>query len=94
MPIGNNRPASIDVFSRASGVSYFEQHVFTNLISQLFNGFWAFYLIKIAFATAVVCWLFKSGDVEEDEKYYVLLLVIIFGLAPGVRDSLRLLCGV
>ncbi|VVC72164.1 Uncharacterised protein [uncultured archaeon] len=85
---------SIDVFSGAGGIAYFEQHVFTNLLAQAFSGFWAFFAIKIAFATAVVYWLAKGGDVEEDEKYYVLLLITIFGLAPGVRDMLRLLCGV
>ncbi|MDD5317998.1 MAG: DUF63 family protein, partial [Candidatus ainarchaeum sp.] len=72
---------------------YGEQHVLANALAS-FGGFASFYLVKIAFATAVVFWLAKSGDVEEDEKYYVLLLITIFGLAPAARDSLRLLCGV
>jgi len=85
---------SIDVFSKMRPISYFEQHVVTNALAQAFGGFWIFYLVKVAFAIAAVYLLEKSSDVKEDERYYVMLLLVIFGLAPGVRDSLRLLCGV
>jgi len=85
---------SIDVFSRMGGITYFEQHVLTNALAQAFGGFWIFYVVKVAFAIAAVYLLEKSSDIKEDERYYVMLLLVIFGLAPGVRDSLRLLCGV
>jgi len=85
---------SIDVFSKAQGIAYFEQHVVTNALAQAFGGFWVFYVIKVLFAIAAVYFLEKSTDVKPDERYYIMLLLIIFGLAPGVRDVMRLLCGV
>ena len=85
---------SIDLFSRAQGIQYFEQHVVTNALASMFGGFWVFYIIKILFAIAAVYFLEKSKDVSSNERYYLMLLLIIFGLAPGVRDILRLLCGV
>lgn len=85
---------SIDIFSRIAGAQYFEQHVFTNIISVVFGGFWAFYAIKILFATGAVWLLDRDSGLKDDELNYVILLIIIFGLAPGVRDALRLLCGV
>lgn len=85
---------SIDIFSPIAGLQYFEQHVVTNVIASAFGGFWAFYAIKLAFATGAVWLLDKDRGIGDDERNYILLLLIIFGLAPGVRDSLRLLCGV
>lgn len=85
---------SIDIFSKAAGAGYFEQHVVTNVIASAFGGFWAFYAIKILFAIAAVWLLDRDSGLKDGERNYVILLVIIFGLAPGVRDVLRLLCGV
>lgn len=85
---------TIDVFSHDMGLAYFEQHVLTNSIADFFGGFWAFYLIKVVFALAAAYLLETTKDLEKDEKYYVYLLLIIFGLAPGLRDLLRMLCGV
>lgn len=90
---------SINLFGMLGGVvhspfGYGEQHVLSNAIGAVFGGFWAFYAVKVLFAAAVVYWLGKSSDVSEEERVYVLLLVIIFGLAPGIRDALRMLCGV
>lgn len=85
---------SIDIFSRMMGIQYFEQHVVTNVISQVFGGFWAFYFIKLIFSIGAV-WLIDSDKgIGDNERNYIVLLLIIFGLAPGVRDALRLLCGV
>ncbi|MBI5159726.1 DUF63 family protein [Candidatus Micrarchaeota archaeon] len=36
----------------------------------------------------------KEKAFNDDKKNYLLLLLVIFGLAPGVRDALRLLAGV
>ena len=85
---------TIDMFGPMIGRAYFEQHVVTNIIAQFFGGFWAFYLIKVLFAIAAVYLLETSDDVKKEDKNYILLLLIIFGLAPGVRDSLRMLSGV
>ncbi len=35
----------------------------------------------------------REEGYNEDKQYFLLLLLIIFGLAPGVRDILRLLAG-
>jgi uncharacterized membrane protein len=49
--------------------------------------------VKVLFSSAAV-WIVETSDDRRDEKNYILLLLIIFGLAPGVRDALRLLAGV
>jgi uncharacterized membrane protein len=82
---------SIELFSE---VKYFEQHLLSNMISSVSGSMFFYYLIKVIFAIGVVILLEKSDDMSKEEKNYVYLLLIIFGLAPGVRDLLRLLCGV
>jgi uncharacterized membrane protein len=71
---------------------YFEQHVFSNLIGQNF-GFFAFYLFKIALATAFV-YLVDKEKMDSFDKRYLLVIAMIFGLAPGLRDLLRVAFGV
>lgn len=85
---------TIDVFAQLTGKPYFEQHVVPNMISDVFGGFWAFYLVKLLFAACAVYIIRRSSDMSEQERNYILLLLIIFGLAPGARGALRLLCGV
>lgn len=69
---------------------YFEQHVVGGaLISGL--GPIAFLLVKVIFGAAVVWFLRKEAT---EEKNYALILITIFGLGPGLRDLLRLACGV
>lgn len=80
---------AIDLFSG----KYFEQHVLSNALGVFFGSMFAFYVIKVLFSTLAVYLVESSNDARED-KNYVLLLLIIFGLAPGVRDLLRLLAGV
>lgn len=82
---------SIELFSE---VKYFEQHLLSNMISSLSGSMFFYYMVKVIFATAAVILLEKSEDMSKEERNYVYLLLIIFGLAPGVRDLLRLLCGV
>ncbi|MEW5954978.1 MAG: DUF63 family protein [Candidatus Micrarchaeota archaeon] len=75
--------------------AYFEQHVVGGALIGV-GGPAAFYGLKVAFALAAV-WLVKSelGKKEDSEKkVFVLLLLTIFGLAPGVRDALRIMAGV
>ncbi|MCX6778395.1 MAG: DUF63 family protein [Candidatus Micrarchaeota archaeon] len=77
---------------------YFEQHVLSRAIgdagSVIFGaigGMFLFYLIKVgisAWAVSVV-----SEEKNAEMKNYVLLLLLIFGLAPGVRDLLTLVVG-
>jgi uncharacterized membrane protein len=95
---------TIDIWNRFEslcterGHCYGEQHVlsdalgqFGNLIFAPIGGFFLFYLVKVLFST------FAAQVVEKDskgeEREFILLLLIIFGLAPGMRNMLTLLMG-
>ena len=82
---------AIELFG--GGNTYFEQHVLSNALGVFFGSMFAFYVIKVLFSTLAV-YLVESSNDSREEKNYILLLLIIFGLAPGVRDLLRLLAGV
>lgn len=71
---------------------YWEQQLLSGFVFN-FGGPIAFFLLKVAFAFVVVEVL-RDEKVEKQQRAYLLLLVTIFGLAPGVRDALRILCGV
>lgn len=77
---------------------YSEQHVVGNLIFDLFGGPWAFLVVKLLFAVVVVYFLRKEMAKRESAKVgevaFVSLIITLFGLAPGMRDALRLLAGV
>ncbi len=77
---------------------YSEQHVVGNLIFDAFGGPWAFLVVKLIFALIVVYVLRmemqKSSGTKVEEIAFVSLIITIFGLAPGLRDALRLLAGV
>jgi uncharacterized membrane protein len=80
---------AIDILSG----KYFEQHVISGALGTIFGTMFAFYVVKVLFSSLAV-WIVETSDDKRDEKNYILLLLIIFGLAPGVRDALRLLAGV
>jgi uncharacterized membrane protein len=82
---------AIDLFNNGTG--YFEQHVVSGALGTFFGTMFAFYVVKVLFSSLAV-WIVETSDDKRDEKNYILLLLIIFGLAPGVRDALRLLAGV
>ncbi|MFH1447595.1 MAG: DUF63 family protein [Candidatus Micrarchaeota archaeon] len=81
---------------------YGEQHILSDAIGQFGNvffgpgriylgGFFLFYLVKLLFSGAAAVVIEK--DSKGDEKDFILLLLIIFGFAPGMRDLLTLLMG-
>ena len=74
-----------------SQLGYWEQHVVGGALVTL-NPF-LFYAVKVAFITAAIVVLQKA-KLSEQERNYLTLILIIFGLAPGFRDWLRLLAGV
>jgi uncharacterized membrane protein len=82
----------IDYFSDISGIQYFEQHVFSSAIGALGGTYFVFYLVKaaIAFFAADVI---NKEKMSIDDKYYVALVVMIMGFAPGIRDILRMMIG-
>lgn len=75
--------------------SYFEQHVVSGAVMQLGTPL-AFFVLKALFVLAVVEILRRElrEKREENQKNFILLLIIILGLAPGLRDLLRIACGV
>jgi len=75
--------------------TYFEQHVVGGALIGA-AGPIAFYGLKVVFALAAVLVIRSElGKTEDAEKRnYVLLLLTIFGLAPGLRDALRIMGGV
>ena len=78
--------------------TYGEQHVVGNFVMDLLGGPLAFYFVKLAFVLAVIFLLRRELNEkkpgEAEEKNYILLIITIFGLAPGVRDALRIIAGV
>jgi len=82
---------ALDLAPLFSGISYREQHVVANAISDTFGGFWAFYVIKVLVAFVVV-WLLRKESREE--RLFYLSVVVLLGLAPGLRDLLRMWMGV
>jgi len=82
----------IDVFSGISGRQYFEQHVLSAGIGNLFGTYFAFYLIKVGIAFAAA-WVLKNEKMDQEDKYYIALILMIMGFAPGLRDMLRMMVG-
>lgn len=83
----------IDFFGKITGKSYFEQHVIPGWIGSMFGTFFPFYLLKIGIAFTAAWFIFKEKDASVNEKNFVALLLIIIGLAPGLRDLLRMVVG-
>ncbi|MCX8200112.1 MAG: DUF63 family protein [Candidatus Micrarchaeota archaeon] len=84
---------TLDIYNKVHGGGYVEQHVLANHLASIMGGSMILFLaLKVVLAVMVVWILEKEKD--EGEKGYIALLIIIFGLAPGVRDLLRLVCGV
>ena len=72
---------------------YSEQHVVANALFDAFGGPIAFYAVKLLFVLFAVYILRKESN-NQNEHVYLLLLISILGLAPGMRDALRMLFGV
>ncbi|MFA6490071.1 MAG: DUF63 family protein [Candidatus Micrarchaeia archaeon] len=83
----------IDIFGKQSGMQYFEQHVLSSGIGGATPlGFFLFFAVKVALASAIVYFLSKEKMGAHD-RALVLIVVGIMGFAPGIRDVLRMLCG-
>ncbi len=76
---------------------YGEQHVVGNAVMAGLGGPAAFFLLKVAFAFAVIHIArreFAKSDSDSQTKTFLLLLIAIFGLGPGTRDLARITLGV
>ena len=93
---------AIEIFNRISpeciefGRCYAGQHVVERFFTNLFPfGTIIFFLIKVA-VVSLFCYLIEreiKGKRNENGRNFLYTLVIVFGLAPGVRNFLRLLIG-
>lgn len=83
---------AIDFFGPMTGVRYFEQHVFSAAIGSIGDTYFTFYLLKTAIAFAAAHVLMKE-KMELEDKYFVALVLMIMGFAPGIRDILRMVVG-
>lgn len=83
---------TLDIFNAFNGIKYAEQHVVANVLSGMFGETMIpFLLVKIILSIGIIFFLEKEKN--ENERNFIALLVIIFGLAPGIRNTLRLICG-
>ena len=83
----------IDIFGKMAGKQYFEQHVLSSGIGEATPlGFFLFFAVKVALASAIVYFLSKE-KLSSHDRALVLAVVAIMGFAPGLRDLLRMLCG-
>lgn len=76
--------------------SYGEKHVFSSFIMGMPYGALIFIALKIALIFAVIYILdfMYRDDMNESTKNLIKFAVVILGLAPGVRDMLRVSIGV
>ena len=60
------------------------------------EGAWLFFLLKATLAGLII-WLFSQMRIEKNQQHLrvlIVLAVMIVGMAPGLRDILRLILGV
>jgi uncharacterized membrane protein len=70
---------------------YYEQHVLAgSFISSI--GAWSMYLLKIP-VVILVLWVLDR-EAKGSENAFIKLVILILGLAPGLRNFFRLIMGV
>lgn len=82
----------IDVFSKITGKAYFEQHVLSAGIGEIAGTYFAFYLLKVGIAFAAA-YVLQKEKMDNEDKCYIALLLMVMGFAPGIRDVLRMVTG-
>ncbi len=83
---------TIDIVSRFTSLHYGEQHVVGRFIDSIFHTYAVFYLLKVGVAY-LIAKLIKQ-ELKGEDLYFFLSIIVLLGLAPGVRDLLRMWCGV
>jgi uncharacterized membrane protein len=71
---------------------YVEQHVLPRALFPIL-GFETMFLLKIAVVLPVL-WLIDRYTEDRDFRNFLKIVVFILGVAPGLRDLLRLIAGV
>ncbi|MCC7552688.1 DUF63 family protein [Candidatus Micrarchaeota archaeon] len=87
---------SIDLFNKWEfvctqfGRCYNEQHVVPSLLGT--HTFFLFFLVKVSIVL-IASYILSKEELKSNEKYYIILILLIMGLAPGVRNLLRIMIG-
>jgi uncharacterized membrane protein len=85
----------VDGLATSVGVEWFgysEKHVLSEDVIQLANSAYGFGALKFVLA-GLVWWIFASARFEHRHRHLrllVLLCLLVVGLAPGLRDVLRM----
>jgi len=85
----------LDAVSAVISIEFFgygEQHVVSNFIMQNF-GTWSFIPVKL-FVSVLAIWLIDKYSETIEMKNYLKFIIIVLGLALGVRNTLRASMGV
>ena len=72
---------------------YFEQHVLPGFLISIF-GPAVMFALKFAVVAAVLHVLDKEMAKEKEKRKFIKLVILILGLAPGLRNFFRLVMGV
>lgn len=83
---------AIEIFSKITGITYFEQHVFSAGLGNFLGSFLGFFVIKSVLGLGAG-YLIQKEEAKEEDKNFITLILIIMGLAPGIRDILRMIIG-
>jgi uncharacterized membrane protein len=89
---------SVHMFDAAATVTavvlfgYLEQHVLPRLLFSL-AGPYSFFLLKFAIIWPIL-WLIDRYTEPGNFRNLIKIVILILGLAPGLRDTIRLVVGV
>lgn len=83
---------AIEVLPMFAPVAYFEQHVVSGFVGAVAGSYLWFYLLKV-FVSFAAAWVIAEEKMDDDERTYIWLVLVIMGLAPGLRNTLRMLLG-
>ena len=72
---------------------YFEQHVLPSFFISLF-GTWFMFVLKLVVVLIVLHVLDKELQNEPEKRTFLKFLVLMLGMAPGLRNFFRLIMGV
>ncbi|MDP7328738.1 MAG: DUF63 family protein [Candidatus Thalassarchaeaceae archaeon] len=75
---------------------YGEKHVLSQKVIEFADTAWGFGVLKLGLA-GLIWWLFASARFEHRHRHLrllVILCLLVVGLAPGLRDVLRMTLGV
>jgi len=70
---------------------YFEQHVLPRTVINLTGSAFSFVILKFVVVVSLLFLLDKYSD-DEEFRNWIKIVIGILGLAPGMRDFLRLVC--